>query len=147
VGINGCASVIGGSWQDDRMSIGLRMTMVVAALSMCQRPRFRFTVRERGKAGKRSGRVKIYGIPRTICVISTGSGRNGGTKYSHWFLIVVAVLSPADRSNIIAVKLLTSSAYLRLRFHFPLSYITGMAHRGLRLSQARKVICWVFFAT
>jgi uncharacterized integral membrane protein (TIGR00697 family) len=71
-----------------------------------------------------------------------------GTKYSHWFLIVVAVfVTCLITANIIAVKLVELFGLIlpAAIFIFPLSYITGdVLTEVYGYRQARKVI-WLGF--
>ena len=71
-----------------------------------------------------------------------------GTKYSHWFLIVVAVfITCLITANIIAVKLVDLFGLVlpAAIFIFPLSYITGdVLTEVYGYRQARKVI-WLGF--
>jgi len=71
-----------------------------------------------------------------------------GTKYSHWFLIVVAVfVTCLITANIIAVKLVDLFGLVlpAAIFIFPLSYITGdVLTEVYGYRQARKVI-WLGF--
>jgi uncharacterized integral membrane protein (TIGR00697 family) len=71
-----------------------------------------------------------------------------GTKYSHWFLIVVAVfVTCLITANIIAVKLVDLFGLIlpAAIFIFPLSYITGdVLTEVYGYRQARKVI-WLGF--
>jgi hypothetical protein len=71
-----------------------------------------------------------------------------GTKYSHWFLIVVAVfVTCLITANIIAVKLVDLFGQIlpAAIFIFPLSYITGdVLTEVYGYRQARKVI-WLGF--
>ena len=71
-----------------------------------------------------------------------------GTKYSHWFLIVVAVfVTCLITANIIAVKLVDFFGLIlpAAIFIFPLSYITGdVLTEVYGYRQARKVI-WLGF--
>jgi hypothetical protein len=71
-----------------------------------------------------------------------------GTKYSHWFLIVVAVfVTCLITANIIAVKLVDLYGLIlpAAIFIFPLSYITGdVLTEVYGYRQARKVI-WLGF--
>jgi queuosine precursor transporter len=71
-----------------------------------------------------------------------------GTKYSHWFLIVVAVfVTCLITANIVAVKLVDLFGLIlpAAIFIFPLSYITGdVLTEVYGYRQARKVI-WLGF--
>ena len=71
-----------------------------------------------------------------------------GTKYSHWFLIVVAVfVTCLITANIIAVKLVDLFGLVlpAAVFIFPLSYITGdVLTEVYGYRQARRVI-WLGF--
>jgi queuosine precursor transporter len=71
-----------------------------------------------------------------------------GTKYSHWFLLVVAVfVTCLITANIIAVKLVDLFGLIlpAAIFIFPLSYITGdVLTEVYGYRQARKVI-WLGF--
>ncbi len=80
--------------------------------------------------------------------IHLGVGEMEGTKYSHWFLIVVAVfVTCLITANIIAVKLVDLFGLVlpAAIFIFPLSYITGdVLTEVYGYRQARKVI-WLGF--
>ena len=75
-------------------------------------------------------------------------GKVGETKYSHWFLIVVAAfVTCLITANIIAVKLVDLFGLIlpAAIFIFPLSYITGdVLTEVYGYRQARKVI-WLGF--
>jgi uncharacterized integral membrane protein (TIGR00697 family) len=77
-----------------------------------------------------------------------GAGKVGEKKYSHWFLIVVAVfVTCLITANIIAVKLVDLFGLIlpAAIFIFPLSYITGdVLTEVYGYRQARKVI-WLGF--
>jgi len=78
----------------------------------------------------------------------SGAGEMEGTRYSHWFLIVVAVfVTCLITANIIAVKLVDLFGFIlpAAIFIFPLSYITGdVLTEVYGYRQARKVI-WLGF--
>jgi hypothetical protein len=75
-------------------------------------------------------------------------GKVGETKYSHWFVIIVAVfVTCLITANIIAVKLVDLFGLIlpAAIFIFPLSYITGdVLTEVYGYRQARKVI-WLGF--
>ena len=78
----------------------------------------------------------------------SGVGKMGEKKYSHWFVIVVAVfVTCLITANIIAVKLVDLFGLIlpAAVFIFPLSYITGdVLTEVYGYRQARKVI-WLGF--